>query len=137
MYDDQQIKDPDSDCILWTGKVRSNGTIALPGKAKKNPRKEIFSSEFGEIEQGWSVLMKCRNRLCVNTEHMALSFSKGYISAYESEAARKKVYCAEKKSEMNRRSKEWHQKNKARVNAERNARRRAKTAINRIERTLI
>lgn len=67
----------DSPCILWMGRLNSNG-YALPPLGEDgsqlyyNVHKEAWIVEFGpaSIPEGWQLDHLCRRRSCINIIHL-------------------------------------------------------------------
>lgn len=62
-------------CLAWGGQVSTRGygvvSIVLDGKQKRTqPHRLLWIATHGSIEPGLEVDHTCRNRLCVNIEHL-------------------------------------------------------------------
>lgn len=65
------MPEPNSGCWLWTGATldAGYGAIQVSGKTRRAHR-VVFESERGPIPDGLVLDHLCRNRLCVNPNHL-------------------------------------------------------------------
>lgn len=70
------MPEPNSGCWLWTGYVAPNGygkmQVKLPGGGwtTKYAHREIYKAVKGEIPPGLDIDHRCRQRCCVNPDHL-------------------------------------------------------------------
>lgn len=63
----------DADCWVWTGKHhRGSGRALCMHKGMRHKQAADWSWElhYGPVRVGWKVLPKCRNKSCVNPNHL-------------------------------------------------------------------
>lgn len=67
----------DTGCMVWTGQVSNGGYGQVMLKADSGPK--MFSASraayelfIGPVPKDKIVLQRCRNRLCINPEHLEL-----------------------------------------------------------------
>lgn len=62
----------DGDCIVWTGAVRPTGygVIGLERQGVGSVHRVAYELAMGPIPAGLHIDHLCRNRLCVNPEHL-------------------------------------------------------------------
>ena len=63
------------DCMLWTGSLSSNGyarvVVKRNGKwTSSQLHRELYYVEKGDIPDGYVLDHLCRNRNCINTDHL-------------------------------------------------------------------
>lgn len=73
----QSSKDPDSGCVIWNGQISNGGygqvMLRHDGFNKMHSAHRASYELFvGEIPKGKIILQSCRNRLCVNPEHLTV-----------------------------------------------------------------
>lgn len=68
---DRVWPEPNSGCHLWSGGVtdRGYGRVLIQGKRRKAHR-VIWEEKYGSVPSGMVLDHLCRNRLCVNPEHL-------------------------------------------------------------------
>ncbi len=61
-------------CRLWNGALSSDGrpVIHVEGVGMRQLNRILWSQKHGEIASGMRVVMTCRNRTCIERDHMAL-----------------------------------------------------------------
>lgn len=67
-----KINKVDSGCWEWTGYVKPNGygQFAQPGSQIVYAHRWIYAAIKGEIPEGYDIDHLCRNRKCVNPDHL-------------------------------------------------------------------
>lgn len=73
----QSSKQADSDCVIWQGQISNAGygqvMLRHDGYNKMHSAHRASYQLFtGEIPKGKVVVQACKNRLCVNPEHLIL-----------------------------------------------------------------
>jgi hypothetical protein len=63
--------EPNTGCWIWTGSISSTGYgNAMVGGVVKNVHRALYELEKGPIKQGLELDHLCRNRWCVNPDHL-------------------------------------------------------------------
>jgi len=64
-------QEPNTDCLVWTAgrNACGYGTLVRNGRSQLAHR-VIYAETIGPIPPGMTIDHLCRNRACVNTEHM-------------------------------------------------------------------
>jgi hypothetical protein len=66
-YLDRCVKDPESDCIFWTGCKNLQGYGCV---GKKLVHRYFWEQKFGKIPKGKFILHTCDKPACVNLKHL-------------------------------------------------------------------
>lgn len=85
-YADRIAVDPSSGCWVWTGTRHSAGYGKFDGR--RLAHRVIYELEVGPIPSGMQIDHLCRNRLCVNPEHMEVVTQRENILRGTSPSAR-------------------------------------------------
>ena len=70
-------REPDTDCLVWNGQISNAGYGRIMLKTDQGNRmlsasRAAFQLFVGPVHKDKIVLQRCRNRLCVNPEHLEL-----------------------------------------------------------------
>jgi hypothetical protein len=65
---------PDNqDCVEWTGAVNNKGYgVAHVGVTTTTAHRAVWFAVYGPIPGGFQIDHLCRNRLCINIDHLEL-----------------------------------------------------------------
>lgn len=72
---DLSIPEPNTGCLLWCGVVKKNGygTIGVKVDGRwqtKHAHRVAYEATVGPIDPGFDLDHKCRNRACINPDHL-------------------------------------------------------------------
>lgn len=83
---------PDTECIRWTGKFYATGYGRV---GYKMAHRLVYEKEVGPIPDGLQIDHLCRNRWCVNSEHLEPVTIKENVLRGEGFAAinKRKTHC--------------------------------------------
>jgi hypothetical protein len=71
-------KNADNDCWQWTGQISNSGYGRLKVKdlhgelCMQSAHQLSYEAFIGPLPEGKRVMQRCRNRLCINPDHLEL-----------------------------------------------------------------
>lgn len=64
------MKELIGECIIWTGYIRKTDGYAIYGQSKIYVHRMKYEEKYGKIPDGMQLDHLCRNRSCVNPDHL-------------------------------------------------------------------
>lgn len=79
--------DPDTGCWIWQGSISCGyGKLSYNGKSPEWAHRAYYHYVYGDIPGGQDLHHTCRNRICVNPDHLELLTPRAH--GREAEAAK-------------------------------------------------
>lgn len=84
-----------SDCIQWWRRILPNGYGAVSTRQRSGllAHRRVYEECFGPIPEGMVIHHECRNRACVNPEHLLMCLAEEHPDC-GNVLNRKKTHCA-------------------------------------------
>ena len=91
---DKRIKTSGQSCWLWSGCTNPNGygMVTIGNNHTRTVHGLMYFLFYGQVPRGLELHHKCRNKLCVNPDHLEVVDDRGHVEAHP-ESMGRRTHC--------------------------------------------